>query len=329
MVNVDDIVTSSRMKDDSARFGWEFFPPIAAIVLLGILSFYSLQNIRKSEVESQQANQALGLVEQILHDLLDAETGQRGYLLTGDVAYLEPYHQARGNYGKHFVEAQELIPDESVIKTLEEVRRTAITQFERWAESIQSQSAGDTESALSWLISGQSKRTMDEIRDQIAEVEVAIRSKVDEADRHSAAAFFNAILTFSAALIMTLGASVWSFLRMDRELQRRRLGEQIIRHRTIQLQSFADVVARIFSARDMESIIGVALNEFRQLIGAREALLRLTASRSVRFERGVVATGNQQPSPEYLSGVFELAELVGEGEALFAAAGAKCAGMNY
>jgi len=317
MTNVDDNITTPRIKDDSARFGREFFPPIAAIVLLGILSFYSLQNIRKSEIESLQANRALGLVEQILQDLLDAETGQRGYLLTGDVAYLEPYHQARGNYGKHFVEAQELIPAESVNKTLEEVRRAAVIQFERWAESIQSQANGDTESALSWLISGQSKRTMDEIRDQLNEVEVAIRAKVSEADRHSAAAFFNAIVTFAAALIMTLGASVWSFLRVDRELQRRRLGEEIIRHRTIQLQSFADVVARIFSARDVESIIGVALNEFRQLIGAREALLRLSASRNVRYERGVVATGNQQPTAEYLSGVFELAELVGEGEATF------------
>ncbi len=41
-----------------------------------------------------QVQQTRGAVTQLLQHMLDAETGQRGYLLTGDVRYLEPYESA-------------------------------------------------------------------------------------------------------------------------------------------------------------------------------------------------------------------------------------------
>jgi signal transduction histidine kinase/ActR/RegA family two-component response regulator len=299
------------------RFGWEFFPPIAAIVLLGILSFFSLRSIRQSEVRAEQSNRALAAIEQLLRDLLNAETGQRGYLLTGDLAYLEPYYQARGNYSRHIGEAEQLIQLPDALVTLAEVRDLATTKFEQWGQAIQWRATGEEEKALALLTSVETKQTTDAIRDRIVAVEIAIKAEVTDSSQRAAAAYFNAVLTFAAALVMTLTATVWSLLRVDHELQRRRWSEQVIRQRTGQLQSFADVVARIFSARDIESITGIALNEFRQLLGAREALLRLQDSQGLRYERGVVATEVQQPTAEYLDGVFKLVETVSRGESTF------------
>lgn len=299
------------------RFGWEFFPPIAAIVLFGLLAFTNLRSIRLSEANAEQSHRALLVIEQLLRDLLNAETGQRGYLLTGDLAYLEPYYQARGNYSKNIAEAEALITLRDALQTLEEVRELAEVKFQQWGQALQWRATGDREEALALLTSAESQRTTDEIRRRIVAVQVAIQADATASSRQASAAYFNAMLTFAGALVMTLAATVWSLLRVDRELQRRRLSEQLIRQHTGQLQSFADVVARIFSARDIESITGVALNEFRQLLGAREALLRLNDSQGVRYERGVVATGVQQPSEEYLSGVFELVDELARGENLF------------
>ena len=66
-----------------------------------------MRSIRLSEANAEQSHRALLVIEQLLRDLLNAETGQRGYLLTGDLAYLEPYYQARGNYSKNIAEAEE------------------------------------------------------------------------------------------------------------------------------------------------------------------------------------------------------------------------------
>ena len=87
-----DLAKRVRPPTQLDRFAWEFFPPIAAIVLFGLLAFYNLRNIRLNEVDTETANHALGLIEQLQRDLLNAETGQRGYLLTGDLDYLEPYY---------------------------------------------------------------------------------------------------------------------------------------------------------------------------------------------------------------------------------------------
>jgi len=315
-ISSDEAAARDAVRDTS-RFAWEFFPPVAAIVLLAILAFFSLRVIRLSEQENERSHRALAFVQQIVRDLLNAETGQRGYLLTGNIDYLEPYYQARGSYAEHSAKADDLALDADSLATLDQVIGIADTQFEKWAQGIQSLAAGDKDEALRWMVSGQSKQNMDVIRESIAMIEIAIRDRVDQTARESATAYFNSIIAFATALVMTLTATVWSFLRVDRELQRRRLGEQTIRLRTGQLQQFADVVARVFAARDVESIIGVALNEFRQLIGARESMLALSFGRDVRYDRGVVASGVRQPSAEYLGGVFELVERIGGGEATF------------
>lgn len=81
---------------------------LAALVLIGInetgynQSSHALQRIEESTRTRSEVNRLLQLV-------LDAETGSRGYLLTGDPRYLEPYNAAvaeisqnletlRGNY---------------------------------------------------------------------------------------------------------------------------------------------------------------------------------------------------------------------------------------
>ena len=40
----------------------------------------------------------------VLKDLTDMETGQRGYLLTGDASYLQPYTDAKGRIASDFAD---------------------------------------------------------------------------------------------------------------------------------------------------------------------------------------------------------------------------------
>ena len=66
---------------------------LAAVVLIAIneagfrLSTQAATNIEEAQVTR-------GTVNKLLQHMLDAETGQRGYLLTGDPKYLEPYDVA-------------------------------------------------------------------------------------------------------------------------------------------------------------------------------------------------------------------------------------------
>src|SRR6476661_6306737 len=81
---------------------------IGALALLGFMAWNAylavnhsrqMQHIAARTLESStiQAD-----ISSVLKDLTDMETGQRGYLLTGNPSYLQPYTDARSRIGTDF-----------------------------------------------------------------------------------------------------------------------------------------------------------------------------------------------------------------------------------
>lgn len=68
---------------------------LAALLLVGI-NETGYQRSRGAVAELGRSYATRNALNQLLQNMLNAETGLRGYLLTGDKAYLAPYAQARG-----------------------------------------------------------------------------------------------------------------------------------------------------------------------------------------------------------------------------------------
>ena len=68
------------------------------------------------------------LLHQISKDLIDRETGQRGFLITGDETFLEPYHSGNSNLEKHLDELLLLAEEEEVEETEEEEEEAEAVQ---------------------------------------------------------------------------------------------------------------------------------------------------------------------------------------------------------
>src|SRR5258708_40255737 len=71
----------------------------AAFILMfvGWESYQQTVRVNESADARQNSYEAQLALDEALARLVDAETGQRGYLLTGDEAYLEPYREAIKN----------------------------------------------------------------------------------------------------------------------------------------------------------------------------------------------------------------------------------------
>ena len=65
---------------------------LGLLVAAGML-VYEARVIVDDSVRDEEAFAVLGAANSVLDNLEDAETGQRGYLLTGDESYLSPYRQ--------------------------------------------------------------------------------------------------------------------------------------------------------------------------------------------------------------------------------------------
>jgi signal transduction histidine kinase len=72
---------------------------IAVLILIGI-SEVSYDKSMNAMEDIGEAHITRSHLQRLLRDVLDAETGQRGYLLTGDADYLEPYNAAIAGIGQ-------------------------------------------------------------------------------------------------------------------------------------------------------------------------------------------------------------------------------------
>jgi len=81
---------------------------IAALALLAVtawnayLAFSHLKQMQHIAARTLESSTIQADISNVLKDLTDMETGQRGYLLTGNPLYLQPYTDARGRIGLDF-----------------------------------------------------------------------------------------------------------------------------------------------------------------------------------------------------------------------------------
>jgi signal transduction histidine kinase/CHASE3 domain sensor protein len=68
--------------------------PIAVLAIIAVLTLIAFLRVLSTRSLVANAHQVLEATDRVMTDLADAETGQRGYLLTGRSAYLRPYRAA-------------------------------------------------------------------------------------------------------------------------------------------------------------------------------------------------------------------------------------------
>jgi len=102
----------------------------------------------------------------VLKDLTDMETGQRGYLLTADSAYLQPYNDAQGRMGTDFAALRAALAnraktEQSLVPQLESLAKSKQAEMER---SISLRQQGYRHRAFKLVDTNEGEGYMDEIR---------------------------------------------------------------------------------------------------------------------------------------------------------------------
>ena len=121
--------------------------------------------------------------------LQDAETGQRGYLLTGDRNYLDPFSQADAQIDRELEHLDDLVVDDPVqqrdAKALRSIADGKRTELRR---TVELQRSGDGDAALRLVREDTGKDLMDRARDVVARMqdaeEARLSARVEQADRN-------------------------------------------------------------------------------------------------------------------------------------------------
>ena len=118
-------------------------------------------------------------IQLVLRRLLDAETGQRGYLLTGRRIYLDPYEQAAADAtaGLDWLDTH-YANDRAMQARMTALRQQAEQRLRALAETVQAFDARQTE-RVGELLAADSRATMDAVRRLTEQLAQAERQQVD------------------------------------------------------------------------------------------------------------------------------------------------------
>ena len=154
---------------------------MAALIVVGLLSVRSVQNDAETGDRVTHAMNVLQNVETMLSRIKDAETSQRGYLLTQKESYLEPFNSAQADIGGIEDSLRRLLVDSPDQMARFERLTTYIDQkFKELAQTIDLVRAGNAEEALETVRTDRGKLTMDQIRAQVAAMDSAERASLAE-----------------------------------------------------------------------------------------------------------------------------------------------------
>ncbi len=103
--------------------------------------------------------------------LKDAEIGQRGYLLTGDVTYLQPYLRSLGLIDQRLALVKEATSNDSaqrrIVSDIEGITRQKLTELH---ETVEMRKAGNVEGAMAVVRTDSGKEAMDRLRDLVGDL---------------------------------------------------------------------------------------------------------------------------------------------------------------
>lgn len=140
-------------------------------ILSTVVALYTTQLLRDSNEKVIQTHRVIVAIDLLLSDVQDAETGQRGYLLTGNERYLEPYHKSGAQLQSRLASVQQLIGENGPQQQrFEDLKGYIASKFAELQETIDVFRSGGLQAALANVNSDRGKSDMDAIRSLISDI---------------------------------------------------------------------------------------------------------------------------------------------------------------
>ena len=232
------------MKVSSRRPSAPLVALLAAVTLFALfaVNVMSLAEIHSSRLSIARTRRAQTLLGSIRASIVDAETGQRGFLLTGRGDYLEPFQSAVDQIPRDLIDLRGVVAgDPGRQRDVRELQRLTVKKLDELRFTIDLQLHHETAAALAIVRSDDAKRLMDRVRTRLADLRdeedqglearmVAARRRLDRAIWIDAVA---------GTALLLLGAVLF---RISRDIARRGQLERELREEVYFREQFIGIL---------------------------------------------------------------------------------------
>lgn len=148
----------------------------------------------------------------------DAETGQRGFLLTGEESYLEPYSNSIPQVKIQTEALQQLVADGEMLKEdLNTVSDLIDKKMSELAATIQLRKDKGAVAAMEVVRNNTGKKLMDDLRSNVGRLVGIAQNRYEDAVRIADQNNFWRNVIFVAVTLVNLAFLAWAFRRISRQ----------------------------------------------------------------------------------------------------------------
>jgi methyl-accepting chemotaxis protein len=154
------------------KLGGGFAVTVAALIVIAVFGYRSAKIALDADGWVSHTHEVRRELAELLADLVDAETGQRGFIITGNEEFLEPYRTSLSKIDRVFGQVHELtIDNPRQTRRLDAARPVISTRLDVLKQGIDRRRASSVEDTAQWIAKGDGKVVMDQLRAMIGEMD--------------------------------------------------------------------------------------------------------------------------------------------------------------
>jgi methyl-accepting chemotaxis protein len=156
------------------------------LLVIAVVAYQNTQTLIENDRQVSHSHQVRGALGELLSLLKDAETGYRGYIITGNEAFLEPYNPAPAELEKALDNLRRLTSDNRIQQQrLDAIAPVITTKLAELKANVELRRTAGFEPAAKVVAAGAGKASMDQLRVMVAEMDREERELLDT--RHALA----------------------------------------------------------------------------------------------------------------------------------------------
>jgi PAS domain S-box-containing protein len=193
-----------------------------ALLLIGVVAFLSIRDLVRNSDRVAHTQEVMAHTAVVGSLLADAETGQRGYLITGDPIYLEPYAAAAGSL-RIEVDSLALLTHDNATQRHRTAHLRTLTseRLAMLASGVNVRRKGGPESGREWLVQDKGRRVMDEARSVLQDIRDDEEVLLDRRDRAARDSAMTATMLIVFGSLAGIVAVAFASGMVRRDLRRR------------------------------------------------------------------------------------------------------------
>ena len=251
------------------------FAGVILLVVMGIwIAFSAFREIEESAQARKHSFTLINHADLLLSSITDAETGQRGFLITGDEAFLEPYLAVRSSVSTHLHELQQRTLSDDARKHLDAIVPLMEAKLAEMARVIELRRSHNMPAVMGVEGNRQGKELMDSIRAEMSafvQIERGALEQRDQMFQRNLRHLFGIMVGVSFFVLLLALAFAYLIYRESRQKRRNQLQLETQHRLKSQREMNQELQKFNLNLQDSKELISVTLNSIGDAVITTDA----------------------------------------------------------